>query len=235
MECAFLVYSPITGALVAKKRLYEGALGIKTAALSPNGMYLAVGLYDQSLRLFSPISWRQVLSCAHSQPFPQSTPLLYREAEYRDPESRQVSTHYLVEETLTLTPLQVPPDTPNPPIGISLCVWSFDSHYLATRNDSTPNLIYIWDLQTLSLHSILIHQDPVKAVVWAPNRNVLALSSAQDRVFVWTETGASVCDVPLETGEFRVGSLQWDSRGESLLLMDKATLMVAFTQFEAGE
>jgi hypothetical protein len=39
----------------------------------------------------------------------------------------------------------------------------------------------------------------------------------------------------MDTGEFRVGGLQWDSRGESLLLMDKATLMVAFTQFGLGE
>ena len=230
-----MVYSPITGALVARRRLYEGALGIKAASLSPNGLYLAAGMYDQTLRLFSHISWRQVLACAHSQPFPQPTPLLYREAEYRDPESRHVSTHYIVEETLTLTPLQVPPDTPNPPLGISICTWSFDSHYIATRNDATPNIAWVWDMQTLSLHSVLVHQDPVKAMAWAPTRSVLALSSAQDRVFVWTETGASVCDVPMDTGEFRVGGLQWDSRGESLLLMDKATLMVAFTQFGLGE
>ena len=231
LECSFFVYNAINGALVARRKIYESALGIKSASLSPNGMFLSFGLYDQSLRLFSHISWRQVLNCAHTQSSLSSVSL-YQEEEYRDSDSHQLSTHYTILDSYTLSPLQVPTDTPSPPMGVSVSVWSSDSHYLASRNDLTPNIVWIWDTQKLQLHSVLIHIDTVKKLQWTSRGNVLAVSTGQNRVFIWTETGASVCDVPTDNGDFRVGGMKWSERGDCLLLMDKASLMVAFTHLD---
>ena len=36
-----------------------------------------------------------------------------------------------------------------PPTGISMLEWSYDSHYLATKCESSPTAVWIWDMTTL--------------------------------------------------------------------------------------
>jgi hypothetical protein len=56
-----------------------------------------------------------------------------------------------------------------PPTGISLLDWSFDSLYLATRCDSMPTAVWIWDMTTFDLHTVLIQLNPVKTFKFAPH------------------------------------------------------------------
>ena len=64
LECKFLVYSP-TGNLIAKHEPYEISLGIKSVNMSPNGNYLAVGFYDQNVRLYNHMSWKLITEFNH--------------------------------------------------------------------------------------------------------------------------------------------------------------------------
>jgi len=40
--------------------------------------------------------------------------------------------------------------------GVSIMSWSYDSKLLATKNEATPNIVYIWDMTTLKLSVIMI-------------------------------------------------------------------------------
>ena len=64
LECKFISYSP-TGNIISVHQAYELSLGIKNCCFSPNGNYLSVGYYDQSLRLFSHITWKQITEFQH--------------------------------------------------------------------------------------------------------------------------------------------------------------------------
>ena len=83
-----------------------------------------------------------------------------------------------------------------PQTGVQLIEWSFDSHYLATKCESMPNAVWIWDMTTLELSTILIHLNNVKSFKFSPNSQTLVIGTGQSRVFVWTPKGACVVDLP---------------------------------------
>lgn len=64
LECKLLIYSP-TGNLIASHTAYDNSLGIKTLSLSPSGHYLAVGYFDQSIRIFSCLTWKELTEIQH--------------------------------------------------------------------------------------------------------------------------------------------------------------------------
>jgi WD40 repeat protein len=66
LECKFCIYSP-TGNLIITHTPYDMNLGVKTVGISPNGHYLSVGYYDQTVRLYNHISWKMIIDLQHSQ------------------------------------------------------------------------------------------------------------------------------------------------------------------------
>ncbi|CAM9096354.1 unnamed protein product [Chrysoparadoxa australica] len=68
LEYAVLFYSA-EGTLLRRYQAYEHALGVKTAAFSPErGGMLAVGSYDEMVRLLAPGNWRPVAELNHVHP-----------------------------------------------------------------------------------------------------------------------------------------------------------------------
>uniref|UniRef100_M4BQG9 Anaphase-promoting complex subunit 4 WD40 domain-containing protein n=1 Tax=Hyaloperonospora arabidopsidis (strain Emoy2) TaxID=559515 RepID=M4BQG9_HYAAE len=64
LEFRVLLYSP-DGTLRAKFQAYENALGLKTMAWSPSGQFLALGSYDEHLRVLSHLHWKPVADFDH--------------------------------------------------------------------------------------------------------------------------------------------------------------------------
>ena len=56
-----------------------------------------------------------------------------------------------------------------PPTGISLIDFSFDSAYLATKDEQMPTAVWVWDLTSLELHTVLTHLNQVKSFKFAPH------------------------------------------------------------------
>ena len=59
-----------------------------------------------------------------------------------------------------------------------------------------PNVLWIWDIASLSLKVILIQLQPIKSFTWSDNSEYLVFSTGGTRVYFWSKDGASVCDVP---------------------------------------
>ena len=98
--------------------------------------------------------------------------------------------------------------------GVSKMCWSFDSKYLATKSENSSNTVYIWDMTSLKLHVILIHQSPIKSMHWSACSIHLAIATASPRIFIWSLGGASVCDIPIEGAkEFLVHKVKWNPNG----------------------
>nr|GME14638.1 WD repeat-containing protein WRAP73 [Ipomoea batatas] len=64
LEYKVLVYSP-DGRCLAKYQAYESGLGVKSLSWSPCSQYLAVGSYDQMLRVLNHLTWKVFAEFVH--------------------------------------------------------------------------------------------------------------------------------------------------------------------------
>jgi hypothetical protein len=67
------------------------------------------------------------------------------------------------------------PSNQTPKSGLSLITFNADGTVLATRDDSTPTTVWIWDLKKLSAAAVLIQHSPIKQLLWHPTVSSLLL------------------------------------------------------------
>lgn len=60
-----LIYSP-DGRCLFKYSAYESGLGVKTVGWSPCGQFLAVGSYDQAVRILNHLTWKTFAEFTHA-------------------------------------------------------------------------------------------------------------------------------------------------------------------------
>ncbi|KAJ3065863.1 WD repeat-containing protein wrap73, partial [Quaeritorhiza haematococci] len=175
-----LIYYP-DGRRVADYSAYNMGLGIKTVRWSPSSQFLAIGSYDQNVRLLNCYTWKPIIEFSHPQSLAPVDITVFKEVDLRDKAS--VSKWVQATSDLTLRyevihpPLNVPitkpnPDKPNPRVGVGMMEFSADGRYLATRNDNMPLCLWIWDLCNLK-QIALIQQSPgniIRSVKWNPQR-----------------------------------------------------------------
>mgnify|MGYP000928606455 CR=1 FL=1 len=74
--------------------------------------------------------------------------------------------------------------------------WSFDSQYLATKCETMPAAVFVWDMAKLELAAVLMHLHSIRSFKFAPHSQQLFIGTGQSRVFMWSPRGASVVDLP---------------------------------------
>ncbi|GAB4825899.1 hypothetical protein Ancab_008766 [Ancistrocladus abbreviatus] len=244
LEYKVLIYSP-DGRCLFKYQAYEGGLGVKTVSWSPCGQFLAVGSYDQMLRVLSHLTWKTFAEFMHlSAVRAPCSAAVFKEVDEplqidvfglclsddlidggseNDPEGQSRVRYDIMEVPITL-PFQKPPvDKPNPKQG--LLSWSSDSKYICTRNDSMPTALWIWDISHLELAAILVQKDAIRTAAWDPTCARLVFCTGSSHLYMWTPSGAYCVNVPLP--EFNIIDLKWNSDGSCLLLKDKDSFCCA--------
>mmetsp|Transcript_6052 Transcript_6052/g.10416 ORF Transcript_6052/g.10416 Transcript_6052/m.10416 type:complete len:429 (-) Transcript_6052:100-1386(-) len=226
LEYKVLVYLP-DGKIILKYQAYENSLGVRCVSWAPGGQFIAIGSYDQKVRLLNTITWKAMVDLSHQTLISSGKAVVYVEEVQQQTPQGGPKTRYII----AVQPCTIPstkPDTgkPNPKMGISSVVWSFDSKFLYSRNENMPNVVWIWEVANLRLQSVLVHTNPVKAVEWDPIRPRLAVCTGTPALFVWNPASASVIDVP--TGTLNISGLSWNPDGTSLLLKDKDRMCCAF-------
>ena len=114
-----------------------------------------------------------------------------------------------------------------PPTGIRKIEWSYTAHYMASKCDAMPTTVWIWDMTTLELASVLIHLNDVKSFKFSPNSNDLYIVTGTGRVYTWAPLGASVIELPQDgfgkdsLNHTSLSKLRWNPKSSNLLLMDK--------------
>jgi hypothetical protein len=67
------------------------------------------------------------------------------------------------------------PSSQMPKTGLSLITFNADGTILATRDDSTPTTVWIWNLTKLSPAAVLIQHSSIKQLSWHPTLTSLLL------------------------------------------------------------
>uniref|UniRef100_A0A8C1V1C5 WD repeat containing, antisense to TP73 n=1 Tax=Cyprinus carpio TaxID=7962 RepID=A0A8C1V1C5_CYPCA len=241
-----LLYS-LDGRLLSSYSAYEWSLGIKSVAWSPSSQFLAIGSYDEKVRILNHITWKKITQFEHPATIINAKAVVFKEVEKRPVVgSEDLSIHQLTVDNslfstqskyeITQLPAQVPvikpdPDRANPKIGISALAFSAGNHYLATKNDNMPQNLWVWDMQRLSLLAVLEQTAPVRCFVWDPRRPRLALCTGNTKVYLWSPAGCVSVNVPVE-GSFQVQSLFWHCSGSSLVLLSKEHICLCYVDAE---
>ncbi|XP_030639387.1 WD repeat-containing protein WRAP73 [Chanos chanos] len=246
LEYKVLLYS-LDGRLLSTYSAYEWSLGVKSIAWSPSSQFLAVGSYDEKVRILNHITWKNLIEFEHPSVITSTKAVVYKEVERRPVVGTEdLSVHHMTmgsslfntqsKYEIVPPPVQVPivkpdPDRANPKIGISSMAFSPDNRYLATRNDNMPQSVWIWDMQRLSLLAVLEQTAPVRCFMWDPCRPRLALCSANAKVYLWSPAGCVSVKVPVEES-FQVVSLFWHCSGGILILLGKDQLCLCYMDTE---
>ncbi|XP_044478919.1 WD repeat-containing protein WRAP73-like [Mangifera indica] len=217
LEYKVLIYSP-DGRCLFKYQAYESGLGVKSVSWSPCRQFLAVGGFDQMLRVLDHLTWKTFVEFIHlstvrapcfaavfkqvdeplqldmselclSDDFMQGGSVPFFPQE--DAPDGHFRVRYEVMEVPITLPFQKPPaDKPNPKQGIGLMSWSSDSQYICTRNDSMPTALWIWDIHRLELAIVLMQKDPIRAAAWDPTCTRLVLSTGSSHLYLWIPSSA---------------------------------------------
>ncbi|XP_051143651.1 uncharacterized protein LOC127260049 [Andrographis paniculata] len=240
LEYKVLIYSP-DGRCLSKYQAYESGLGVKSVSWSPSSQFLAVGSYDQMIRVLNHLTWKVFAEFMHlstvrgpcaaavfkevDEPLQLDMSDLSLSDEFVQRNADNAAETYIqvrydvMEVPITLPSQKPPADKPNPKQGIGLMSWSSDSQYICTRNDSMPTVLWIWDVQRLELSAILIQKDSIRAAAWDPNGPRLVLCTGSNNLYMWTPAGAYCINVPFPN--LSVLDLKWNSDGSCLLIKDK--------------
>lgn len=253
LDYKLYLYS-IDGRCLATFSAYEHALGIKSVSWSPTSQFLAIGSFDQKLRILNHVTWKTVAEHFHGMSVDGNNGkvVVYSEVETKCPRGGTEmkpcglgrspllvpSSLYLSQskyETLD-TPVSIPhvkpdPEKPNPKLGVGTITFSSDSKYVATKNDNMPNVVWIWNVANLRLCVLLLQASPVREFKWDPVQPRLAVCTANNKLYLWSPAGCVSVTVPVEA-TFTVQRLSWHPNGQSLALVGVVHFCVCYTNDE---
>uniref|UniRef100_K7F8R3 WD repeat containing, antisense to TP73 n=1 Tax=Pelodiscus sinensis TaxID=13735 RepID=K7F8R3_PELSI len=236
LEYKILLYS-LDGRLLSTYSAYEWSLGIKSIAWSPSSQFLAIGSYDEKVRILNHVTWKKITEFEHPVTIANPKIIVYKEVEKcprveteslaLPPAKAQASSLFRIQSKYDISQVPVSlqcvkpvADRANPRIGIGMLAFSPDNCFLATKNDNIPNAIWIWDVQKLKLFVVLEQLYAVQFFQWDPCQPRLAICTGNSKVYLWSPAGCVSVQVPME-GDFQVLSLCWHSNGDSMALLSK--------------
>lgn len=250
LEYKVLLYS-LDGRLLSTYRAYEWSLGIKSVAWSPSSQFLAIGSYDEKVRILNHVTWKKIAELEHPVTVASPKIIVYREMEKSPavemdkllfPPSKAIvsslfstkSKYEVAQESVSLHYVKPAIDRANPKVGVGMLAFSLDNCFLATRNDNIPNALWIWDIQKMKLFVVLEQLCAIQLFQWDPRQSRLAICTANTRVYLWSPAGCVSVQVPME-GDFQVVSLSWHPSGDSLALMSKDSFCVCYLEKDEEE
>ncbi|KAM8927069.1 WD repeat-containing protein WRAP73 isoform 2-T2 [Pelodytes ibericus] len=245
LEYKMLLYS-LDGRLLASYCAYEWSLGIKSVAWSPSSQFLAIGSFDEKIRILNHVTWKPIKEFTHLAALTNPKAVVYKEVEKcpavvtedltfplsRDRPSSLFSVrskYDIVQAPVNLRVIKPDSDRANPELGVGKLAFSPDNRYLASKNDNMPCSVWIWDIQKMSLFVVLEQSSAVRSLAWDPIHPRLAICTGNNKVYLWSPSGSVSVQVPVEA--FNVLSMAWQPLGEdSLLLISKDHLCLCYLQ-----
>ena len=221
----YFVYD-FKGSCLTKVLLYQNKLGVKCLSISLSEQFAALGCYDGTCKLLNSVTWSVLKEWKHSLDALSKNTIIYEE------QCSESGSRFVIKEStesLELPYVKANHDDPYLLVGIGLAVFSTSGRYLATRCDAVPSVVWVWDMQDLSLISLVIHSSPVVTLCWDPlspgdTDEVLAMCCNADHIYIWSCSGMLAVKVPnCETlsgaGELGpIRNISWSGKGNCLIL-----------------
>ncbi|KAL1925476.1 uncharacterized protein VTP21DRAFT_359 [Calcarisporiella thermophila] len=229
-EYKALIYS-LDGRRVSNYSAYKEGLGIKCVSWSPDSKLLALGSYDQNVRILDNFKWSPINELFHTTNINIPGTVIYHEREkHEDVKILRNRNGYTISELpFTVISTRPDPEKPNPKLGVSFCEFNADGTLLASRNDNMPNTLWIWDPSDPRPLLLMHHRQPIKIVRWDPvHPGRIALCCGNGSLYLWTGVGFEPEEIEIPLVNFSIHNFRWSPDGRSLLLMDKETFCVAY-------
>ncbi|XP_059944834.1 WD repeat-containing protein WRAP73 isoform X2 [Mesoplodon densirostris] len=217
---------------------------------APNGCVLAAWDSCLEVRILNHVTWKMITEFSHPATINNPKIVVYKEAEKSPPLvlgrlafpppraaagplSSAESKYEVASVPVSLQTLKPAADRANPRIGVGALAFSPDGCFLATRSDSVPTAVWIWDIRKLRLFAVLEQLSAVRCFQWDPRQARLAICTGGSKVYLWSPAGCVSVQVPGE-GDFQVLSLCWHLSGDSLALLSKDHFCLCFLETEQG-
>jgi WD40 repeat protein len=233
LEYKLSVYSADGTSILCEYSAYENALGLSTVKWAPNNKLLALGSYDAKVRIMNTLTWNIIATYSHDidEIMRFDNIVVFREVPYATHSElieAQNKTKYIISELPAALKKKFKIGKPK---GVSMLDWSSCSKYLYTRNDETPNVLWIWETSKLRLCAVITQLEPIKHVEWDPVNPRLALCTGNGRIYIWSEDGCSCVDVP--SVHFNVNRLYWNPTGDSMILIDSKSFCCCYMHVDS--
>ncbi|KAF2124700.1 TolB, C-terminal domain-containing protein [Dothidotthia symphoricarpi CBS 119687] len=166
-------------------------LGIKSVEWVPGNEWLAVGGWDRRVRILSTRTFTPVVFLDHTASIHVPTAPVFTETV-----DAQGNRSYFLT-TQPATPPKAPAEKSETGVmkqGISVLAFNGDGTLYATRDDSTPTTVWIWDLRSLRPRTILIQHAPIKSLQW--HNSHLLIQTAHDSPTVYLCTAENPSHEP---------------------------------------
>lgn len=224
-----LIYT-LDGQCLGNFSIDDEGLGVKSVAWSPSSKLVAVGSYDQKIRLFNNYTWSPIIEFIHASRIKNPNQLkIWREVnEFSKEYGRNISKYDLVDGPLEVPSILIEAK-PSPKLGVGNCKFNSNGHFIAARNDNMPNCLWIWYIPHLIPVALIIQLSPIKHFYWNPiEPEQLLICCGNEYLYFWCgqELGTEIIEVPI--ANFEVHNVRWRPDGKSLLIMDKAFFCAAF-------
>ncbi|KAJ5925865.1 hypothetical protein N7454_007375 [Penicillium verhagenii] len=189
-------------------------LGVKNIEWSPaagnNSVSetLAVGKVNGNIDLLRTRTFSSSTTLSHVFPMDTSSPSIWREryttamgdAEYA--------------EATSSSALNMSPESPGPSRGVAIMTFSPDGMLLATVDTMRSNVVWIWALDgTPRLASVLVHENPVRQLVWHPSTPQLLINAITTNLPVarwWSpQSHPVIARVPTQKSESGKYEVKW--------------------------
>ena len=218
--CKLLIYN-ILGELINKIDIYQNQLGIKNFKISHNGHLYCLGLFDQTLRIFNNISYTCITIFNHDKDILNDSKVNYYKEVIINSEGESKYTELkppieLKKENIYIKGTNLFNNT-LPKIGVGKMAFSYDNNYLATKNDNMPNVLFIWDLNYMSLQTVLIHLNEISHFDWAKNKNILFISTGNNKLYYFT---LDSCKILQLAKDFQNKSFILSNDGQKMMIKD---------------
>lgn len=227
LVCKLYFYLP-TGDLVNTIEPYQYKLGIRNVIQSPNGRLITVGCYDQTTKIYNNISQTLITSFDHSK-----TVLTDNKINYfveKEVDGATYKTKYVSSDP----PIQLENKMPmssdvKPKMGVKKQEYSYDSNFLATKNENMPNVLFIWETMGMNLQTVIIQLKEIYDFKWSPNDHILFIVTDNSKLYYFNLEEAFVTELPKN---FSATGITWNENGRSFLLKDPNYLILGDFQNE---
>ena len=137
------------------------------------------------------------------------------------------ASEYVIQELPSNLPTEH--NANNDPVAVSHCAWSSDCRYMASRCESMPRVLWIWDTTRLGLAAVLVQRDPITQAKWTPREGArLALCTGGTKVYLWSPRGCSCVDIP--SAGVEASQLGWSQCGRYMVVSGARALCVCYVE-----
>lgn len=193
---------------------YDGFLGITVARASGNSKIIAVGGFDNYIRLLlkNDKKWTVLTELLHETSFQnQQSATIYIEngSQFDLGDPAQLKLKDSGEK------------------GIKDLKWAPGDKYLASISSQTPSALFIWNEETISLAFVIIFLSPIVKFEWSSKEESLLITTGSGFITLWSPSKDPV--MIHSTDLMRVQDFIWGSNGQTFAVIDRqdGTLAIA--------